>query len=128
MNTVNFEGMSHEQLVAAFKQQQETLARLLAEKSGRVSFQVSMKGAISVYGLGRMPVTLYPSQWDTLFSSLDSLKAFVEGNRANCDKQSALVESIQTEGKAKGYRDEKLDAYLRESLISINNPYVKIKN
>jgi len=37
-------------------------------KGGTISFKVSEKGAVSVYGLGRFPVTLYLEQWDALLS------------------------------------------------------------
>jgi hypothetical protein len=52
----------------------EQMAARIAElegrpaKGGSVSFKVSEKGAASVYGLGRFPVTLYLEQWDALHS------------------------------------------------------------
>ena len=44
--------------------------------------KVSEKGAVSVYGLQRMPVTLYVGQWDRLLDYADALKAFIEANRS----------------------------------------------
>lgn len=41
-------------------------AKAAAAAGGRISFKVSEKGAVSVYGLGRFPVTLYASQWRRL--------------------------------------------------------------
>ncbi len=65
------------------------LARLKAEnevlkkKSGSpVSMKVSEKGAVSVYGLGRFPVTLYQEQWLKLLAMADEIKVFIEENRA----------------------------------------------
>lgn len=45
------------------------LERVEAEKAAKVSIKISRKGGISVYGLGRFPVTLYRSQWDALFNA-----------------------------------------------------------
>jgi hypothetical protein len=53
-----------------------------AKKPGRkgfgINFKVSAKGAVSVYGLGRFPVTLYREQWVRLLERTDDLKAFME--------------------------------------------------
>lgn len=54
-----------------------------AEKRSSLEFRVSPKGAVSVYGLGRFPVTLYGSQWSRLLDNIDALRAFIE---ANADK------------------------------------------
>ena len=53
----------------------------LAKKS-KVTFKVSEKGAVSVYGLGRFPTTLYVEQWESLFGSIEPLKAFITANRS----------------------------------------------
>lgn len=57
----------------------------LKEKQKRgsaVSMKVSEKGAVSVYGLGRFPVTLYQEQWSKLLSLSDDIKQFIEANKA----------------------------------------------
>ncbi len=51
------------------------------DKKG-ISFKVSEKGGVSVYGLGRFPVTLYQEQWTRLFSEIDNLKTFIEDNKS----------------------------------------------
>ncbi len=68
---------------------QTELARLRAEnealkqrRSGNISMKVSEKGAVSVYGLGRFPVTLYQEQWAKLLAASDEIKGFIEENRA----------------------------------------------
>ncbi len=43
-------------------------AKLKAQRVARVTLKVSEKGCLSVYGLGRFPVTLYPNQWEKLLS------------------------------------------------------------
>jgi hypothetical protein len=45
------------------------------------SMKVSEKGAVSVYGLGRFPVTLYQEQWQKLLGMADEIKAFIAENK-----------------------------------------------
>jgi hypothetical protein len=70
---------------------QAELERLRAENEalkqnkarvGSTSMKVSEKGAVSVYGLGRFPVTLYQEQWLKLLGLADDIKAFIEENRS----------------------------------------------
>jgi hypothetical protein len=53
-----------------------------AKRSGRMEFKVSEKGGVSVYGLGRFPVTLYYEQWTRLLDSMDALRGFLEENKS----------------------------------------------
>jgi hypothetical protein len=70
---------------------EEKLARLEAEnrllreqveqrKPGQLRLKVSEKGALSIYGLGRFPVTLYKEQWRRLLEYADEIKAFMKDN------------------------------------------------
>ncbi len=66
---------------------QAELERLRAEnerlKSGakrNVYLKVSDKGALSLYGLGRFPVTLYVEQWETILGMADQIRAFMAEN------------------------------------------------
>jgi len=52
-----------------------------AKKTGRMEFKVSEKGGVSVYGLGRFPVTLYYEQWVRLLDAVPALQAFLEENK-----------------------------------------------
>jgi hypothetical protein len=45
-----------------------------------LSLKVSEKGAVSVYGLGRFPVTLYKEQWAKLLGMAEEIKAFITAN------------------------------------------------
>ena len=47
-----------------------------------ISLKVSEKGGVSVYGLGRFPVTLYKEQWDKLLDMVEELRAFIRENAA----------------------------------------------
>jgi hypothetical protein len=60
-----------------------------AKRSGRMDFKVSEKGGVSVYGLGRFPVTLYYEQWIRLLSSADALRTFLEENKASLKLKNA---------------------------------------
>lgn len=67
---------------------EELLARIAelerqvgGRKRGAVEFRVGEKGGVSVYGLGRFPVTLYYEQWIRLLDSADSLRGFLEENK-----------------------------------------------
>jgi hypothetical protein len=57
-------------------------AALKQKRTGSVSMKVSEKGAVSVYGLGRFPVTLYQEQWAKLLGLADEIKVFIEENKA----------------------------------------------
>jgi hypothetical protein len=66
---------------------QAELERLRAENEalkkggrGKLSMKVSEKGGLSVYGMGRFPVTLYKEQWLRLLGMADDIKAFIEAN------------------------------------------------
>ena len=52
------------------------------QRTGSISFKVSDKGAVSVYGLGRFPVTLYYEQWIKLLDRAQDLRDFLEENKS----------------------------------------------
>lgn len=52
------------------------------KRSGAMEFRVSEKGGVSVYGLGRFPVTLYYEQWIRLLDQADQLRSFLEENKS----------------------------------------------
>ena len=51
------------------------------KRGGSLEFRVGEKGGVSVYGLGRFPVTLYYEQWMKLLGAADELKVFLEENK-----------------------------------------------
>ena len=51
------------------------------QRSGNMNFKVSDKGGVSVYGLGRFPVTLYYEQWMRLLDKAQELREFLETNK-----------------------------------------------
>jgi hypothetical protein len=52
-------------------------------RSGNLEFRVGEKGGVSVYGLGRFPVTLYYEQWIRLLDAVPQLRAFLDENKAS---------------------------------------------
>ena len=69
------------------KDLQDELERLRSENaalkkgtSSGVRMKVSEKGALSIYGLGRFPVTLYKEQWLKLLDMSDEIRAFIAAN------------------------------------------------
>jgi hypothetical protein len=52
------------------------------KRSGTLEFRVGEKGGVSVYGLGRFPVTLYYEQWIRLLDANDKLREFLEENKS----------------------------------------------
>jgi hypothetical protein len=68
--------------LAAGEMEVDAASKLLAEleqpKRGSLYCKVSEKGAVSVYGLQRMPVTLYMEQWDRLLGFADEIRQFIK--------------------------------------------------
>jgi len=69
------------------EEMQAEIERLRAENEalkkparGQMSLKVSEKGALSVYGLGRFPVTLYREQWEKLLAMADQIRQFIHDN------------------------------------------------
>ncbi len=58
-------------------------ARAKAQATARIRLKVSEKGALSVYGLGRFPVTLYRGQWERLLSMAGEVQEFILDNSAS---------------------------------------------
>ncbi len=69
------------------EQMKEELERLRTENEAlkkrsekRLSLKVSQKGGVSVYGLGRFPVTLYKEQWEKLLDISEDIRTFIQEN------------------------------------------------
>jgi hypothetical protein len=79
----NEEGMSeptYEELKARLSQLEKEVET--KKHSGEMTFKVGEKGGVSVYGLGRFPVTLYYEQWNRLLGAAEDLKKFMEENKS----------------------------------------------
>lgn len=63
---------------------EKTRAELVRAKSRPVAhIKVSAKGAVSVYGLGRFPVTLYATQWAQLLAMKEQIEDFIQNRKAD---------------------------------------------
>ena len=71
---------TEEELKAELEKLKKENEALKARTSRGVSLKVSEKGGVSVYGLGRFPVTLYKEQWGKLLDMADEIRAFIADN------------------------------------------------
>ena len=72
--------MSDDNMKAELEKLKAENAALKKTSSRGLSMKVSQKGALSIYGLGRFPVTLYKEQWKKLLDLKTDILAFVEAN------------------------------------------------
>lgn len=71
--------MTKEEMIARIAQL-EAEAQAAKDKPRSLSFKVSAKGALSVYGMGRFPVTLYSEQWEKLSDAMPQILDFIKDN------------------------------------------------
>jgi len=82
-----------EQKLARLEAENKALkAQMDERKPGQLRLKVSEKGGLSVYGLGRFPVTLYKEQWMRLLDHADEIKSFLKEN----DRQLKAKDQGQT--------------------------------
>jgi hypothetical protein len=74
--------MSDQDLKAELERLRNENAALKKGSTPNVRMKVSEKGAVSVYGMGRFPVTLYKEQWLKLLDMSDEIRAFIAANEA----------------------------------------------
>ncbi|MBS2033268.1 MAG: hypothetical protein JST54_35670 [Deltaproteobacteria bacterium] len=71
---------TEEELKAELEKLKKENESLKARTSKGISLKVSEKGAVSVYGMGRFPVTLYKEQWLKLLDMSDDIRRFIQEN------------------------------------------------
>jgi hypothetical protein len=71
---------TEEELQAEIERLRSENEALKKPARGQMSLKVSEKGALSVYGLGRFPVTLYREQWEKLLAMADPIRQFIQDN------------------------------------------------
>jgi len=74
--------MADEDVTAELERLRAENARLKQRSQGSGALRVSQKGAVSLYGLGRFPVTLYKEQWGRLLDMADDIRAFIRDHDA----------------------------------------------
>jgi hypothetical protein len=63
---------------------------------GQTHLKVSEKGALSVYGMGRFPVTLYREQWEKLLSMADEIRNFIRENDHSLKKKESIAGHLKS--------------------------------
>jgi len=81
--------MSDEDLRRELERVKAENEALKARASRPGGLKVSEKGGVSVYGLGRFPVTLYKEQWTRLLDMADEIRAFIKENEARLKSKGA---------------------------------------
>jgi len=74
--------MADDDLRAELERLKAENERLKTQRGRSVSLKVSEKGGVSVYGLGRFPVTLYKEQWTKLLAMADEIREFLKAHDA----------------------------------------------
>jgi hypothetical protein len=72
--------MTEEEMKAELERLKAENETLKARSSRAISMKVSEKGGLSVYGMGRFPITLYKEQWTKLLDMADEIRAFMKEN------------------------------------------------
>jgi hypothetical protein len=80
--------MAEEDLKAELERLKAENELLKSRQTRGVSLKVSEKGGVSVYGLGRFPVTLYKEQWIRLLDVADDIRAFIKEHDARLKAKS----------------------------------------
>ena len=95
--------LTEETLAELARLRAENAVLKAAKKSGpkSLSLKVSEKGALSIYGMGRFPVTLYREQWVKLLAFAGEIQAFIEANSAALKtKEQSAAAKVETAAKA----------------------------
>jgi hypothetical protein len=79
--------MSDDDLKAELERLRNENAALKKGAAAGVTMKVSEKGALSIYGMGRFPVTLYKEQWLKLLAMSDDIRAFILANEGQLKKK-----------------------------------------
>jgi hypothetical protein len=90
------------QMLAELARLQAENEALKASTSKPVTIKVSGKGAVSVYGLGRFPVTLYKTQWFKLLDAAPAVQAFIKANESKLATKDSPRPAIAAPGSLPG--------------------------
>src|ERR1700692_1353726 len=109
--------MADEDLKAELERLKAENERLKTQRGRSVSLKVSEKGGVSVYGLGRFPVTLYKEQWTKLLAMTDEIRAFIKEHDAELKDKPEAQWGIARHGE-RIFRDASIvPSLVRESQV-----------
>ena len=74
--------MNESEMKAELERLRAENAKLKTKENGGITLKVSEKGAVSLYGMGRFPVTLYKEQWLRVLASAAEIEAFIRENES----------------------------------------------
>ncbi len=95
MSTVHTPDLQAE--LARLRQENEALK---ADKARKLTIKMSDKGCVSLYGMGRFPVSLYPSQWLTVFELQGQITAYLKDNAVELAKRGEATKEATKQAKA----------------------------
>ena len=78
---------SQAELMAELDRLRAENQRLQSRPQTGLTLRISEKGALSVYGMGRFPTTLYVEQWERLLGLADDIKAFIKANSSKLSRK-----------------------------------------
>jgi predicted esterase len=81
--------MTQEQMLARIAE----LEKQITNKGNTARIKISPKGAVSFYGVGRWPISLYKSQWEVVFANVEALKAFITANESHLSVKADKAEA-----------------------------------
>ena len=82
---------------------QQNAALLQKVSEGKITLKVSEKKAVSVYGMGRWPITLYKEQWLRLLEAQDTIREFIKAHDSELkSKLEAAAENLAPAGNGNG--------------------------
>ena len=113
MDLNKLKSMSKDQLLEYLAQQE---AEKLAAARNKISIKISQRGAISVYGMGRFPITLYPSQWETL--PYQDIVRFAKDNAELIQETQEAWDALPDDEKARRTAAKKPAVSARAALVS----------
>jgi hypothetical protein len=105
-----------EAMEAEAKAKDEKLARLEQEKIANISVKSAAKGGISVYGLGRFPVTLYSAQWERLFGMQEAIMAHAKEHGPELAFRASMAKDLAEQAKEQGLKDKAATDYVMNAV------------
>lgn len=85
--------MSDEDLIAEIERLKKENEELKQRPEPKLSLKVGTKGGVSLYGLGRFPVTLYKEQWLSILDMADEIRAFIAAHASELKTKNSSASS-----------------------------------